>query len=119
MKPLGYKKWTYRREPANDATRKNKHVHLKGDGQKFHQDINGNRRTKENPPEEPPRKAKEALKEKEGWDWDANAQKVAAKKIAVGSAGVGSAYIVYRVARMVPSLLPPLWWIIPENFAIP
>jgi hypothetical protein len=31
----------------------------------------------------------------------------------------GTAYIVYRCLRMIPSLAPPLWWTIPENLAIP
>ncbi|SHJ09847.1 RHS repeat-associated core domain-containing protein [Clostridium amylolyticum] len=34
-------------------------------------------------------------------------------------AGVGGTYIAYRVVRMLPSLLPPLWWTIPENAVIP
>jgi RHS repeat-associated protein len=33
-------------------------------------------------------------------------------------AGVG-AYLLYRGIRMLPSLLPPLWWTIPANAAIP
>ncbi|WP_143186398.1 DUF6531 domain-containing protein [Paenibacillus sp. P3E] len=31
----------------------------------------------------------------------------------------GGAYVTYRVIRFVPSLLPPLWWTIPENAVIP
>jgi hypothetical protein len=31
----------------------------------------------------------------------------------------GTAYIVYRCIRMIPSLLPPLWPTIPANAAIP
>ena len=35
-------------------------------------------------------------------------------------AGVAVAgYIAYRVIRMIPSLLPPLWWTIPANVAVP
>jgi hypothetical protein len=37
---------------------------------------------------------------------------------AVVGAGVGT-YILYRVVRMLPSLLPPLWWTIPANAAAP
>ncbi len=35
----------------------------------------------------------------------------------VGAIGVG--YIVYRCGRLLPSLLPPLWWTIPANVAVP
>ena len=31
----------------------------------------------------------------------------------------GTAYIVYRCVRMLPSLAPPLWWTIPGNLAVP
>jgi RHS repeat-associated protein len=31
----------------------------------------------------------------------------------------GTAYIVYRCIRMLPSLLPPFWWTIPGNVAAP
>lgn len=31
----------------------------------------------------------------------------------------GALYILYRCGRMVPSLLPPLWWTIPLNAAVP
>jgi RHS repeat-associated protein len=41
------------------------------------------------------------------------------KMVPVVVMGVGGAYIVYRCVRMLPSLLPPLWWTIPENIAIP
>ena len=32
---------------------------------------------------------------------------------------VGTVYLIYRGVRMLPSLLPPLWWTIPANVAIP
>ncbi|HWO02891.1 MAG TPA: hypothetical protein VNS63_26855 [Blastocatellia bacterium] len=39
----------------------------------------------------------------------------------VGAAvGIGvGVYVTYRVARMIPSLAPPLWWTIPINAAAP
>ncbi len=39
----------------------------------------------------------------------------------VGAAvGIGvGLYVAYRVIRMLPSLLPPLWWTIPANVAVP
>jgi hypothetical protein len=40
----------------------------------------------------------------------------------VGGAVVTTAvglYIAYRVVRLLPSLLPPLWWTIPANVALP
>lgn len=41
------------------------------------------------------------------------------KKIAGTAVFGGVVYIVYRCGRMVPSLLPPLWWTIPGNLAAP
>ena len=38
------------------------------------------------------------------------------EKVAVG---VGAGYLLYRGARMLPSLAPPLWPTIPANLAIP
>ncbi|MGQ5522386.1 hypothetical protein ACUHMQ_03895 [Chitinimonas sp. PSY-7] len=36
------------------------------------------------------------------------------------AAGAGAAaYVAYRCARMLPSLLPPLWWTIPANAVAP
>ncbi|MBP7142504.1 MAG: hypothetical protein KBA71_11400 [Opitutaceae bacterium] len=35
------------------------------------------------------------------------------------SAVVGGGYLVYRGVRMLPSHLPPLWWTIPANAAVP
>ncbi|QEY26166.1 hypothetical protein [Neisseria zalophi] len=34
-------------------------------------------------------------------------------------AGVGIGYLIYRGLRMIPSLLPPLWWTIPANAVTP
>ena len=31
----------------------------------------------------------------------------------------GTAYVIYRIARLVPSLAPPLWPSLPANLAIP
>jgi len=45
--------------------------------------------------------------------------KDSAKYAAEAGAGLGLAYITYRVIRMLPSLLPPLWETIPVNLAIP
>ncbi len=35
------------------------------------------------------------------------------------TAALTASYVVYRVLRFIPSLLPPLWPTIPENLAIP
>ncbi|MFJ1214043.1 RHS repeat-associated core domain-containing protein [Burkholderia pyrrocinia] len=35
------------------------------------------------------------------------------------AAGVGAAYAAYRAIRMIPSLVPPLWWTIPANAMTP
>ena len=42
-----------------------------------------------------------------------------AKGIFVAGAAVGTGYVIYRGVRMLPSMLPPLWWTIPGNLVIP
>ena len=120
MKDLG-KGWSYREEGANESTREKEHVHVNGGGKKYQQDVDGGRRTKENPTglPNPPATVRERLKGKIGWDWDANAAKPTADKIATTTAIAGGAYLLYRTVRMVPSFAPPLWWTIPANIAIP
>jgi hypothetical protein len=39
--------------------------------------------------------------------------------VAVVGGTVAAGYLIYRVARMIPSLFPPLWWTIPANAVIP
>ncbi len=47
------------------------------------------------------------------------ARSVTARQVGtVVTAGV-IGYGVYRVVRLLPSLLPPLWWTIPANLAVP
>ena len=36
-----------------------------------------------------------------------------------GAAAAGAGYLIYRGVRMLPSLLPPMWWTIPVNLAAP
>ncbi len=43
----------------------------------------------------------------------------AVKTVVVVGAGVGVGYFIYRGARMIPSLFPPLWPTIPANLAFP
>lgn len=57
-------------------------------------------------------------------DWVAPASKMQMLKdgAKLGAQGVlagGALYALYRAARLVPSLLPPLWWTIPANVAVP
>ncbi|VWC43313.1 YD repeat-containing protein [Burkholderia lata] len=35
------------------------------------------------------------------------------------AAGIGATYAAYRAIRMIPSLVPPLWWTLPANVAAP
>src|SRR5262249_15121916 len=63
------------------------------------------------PPATPPPKAPPAKSEV----CDEQCRDTAVDAVAVA----GTAYIVYRCARMLPSLLPPLWWTIPANAAVP
>jgi hypothetical protein len=42
-----------------------------------------------------------------------------ARNAAIGVGGLAAGYAVYRAVRFLPSLLPPLWWTIPANAAIP
>jgi RHS repeat-associated protein len=41
------------------------------------------------------------------------------KQVGAVVLGAGAGYIAYRCVRFAPSLLPPLWWTIPENLLIP
>ena len=41
------------------------------------------------------------------------------KGLAVVGGAAAAGYIIYRGVRMLPSLVPPLWWTIPANVAIP
>lgn len=41
------------------------------------------------------------------------------KNVAKAGAVIGASYVIYRGIRMLPSLLPPFWWTIPGNVAIP
>lgn len=54
------------------------------------------------------------------WKGEGNTAKDIGKGAAVGAAAVGGGYLIYRSARMIPSLvIPPLWPTIPANAAIP
>ena len=54
-----------------------------------------------------------------GFEFDPTLTKNVFKIFTTIGAGAGAGYIIYRGIRMVPSLLPPLWWTIPENLVIP
>ena len=36
-----------------------------------------------------------------------------------GAAAAGAGYLIYKGVRLLPSLLPPLWWTIPGNLLVP
>ncbi|MCT8976980.1 hypothetical protein N4T77_10225 [Clostridium sp. CX1] len=117
-KPLGHKDWEYRHDEADESTREREHVHLRGEGREYQQDIKGGRRKKQNPYglPDPPKKVRKLLKEKGNWDWDTNASKnIVAKTLVIS----GGSYLIYRSIRMIPSLAPPLWWTIPVNVITP
>ena len=67
------------------------------------------------------------LKEKGVWDWDAKEKNYKKMHSDSGSfaiigeslAAAGTIYIVYKILRMLPSLVPALWWTIPINAATP
>lgn len=44
---------------------------------------------------------------------------ISARDITKGAAVVGGGYVIYRGVRMLPSLVPTLWWTIPANVATP
>jgi hypothetical protein len=46
-------------------------------------------------------------------------QVLTCKRVAVAAGGATLGYIVYRVVRMLPSLLPPFWETIPVNLVVP
>jgi hypothetical protein len=41
------------------------------------------------------------------------------QKAVVGGLAIGTGYVIYRGLRMLPSLLPPLWWTLPANALAP
>ena len=41
------------------------------------------------------------------------------KGVVVAGAAVGAGYLLYRILRIIPSLLPPLWWTLPANLVMP
>lgn len=41
------------------------------------------------------------------------------ESILIGGVSVGAGYLIYRGVRMIPSLIPYLWWTIPENAVCP
>lgn len=41
------------------------------------------------------------------------------KGLATVGASAAAGYIIYRGVRILPSLVPPLWWTIPANIAVP
>ena len=72
--PLGYKDWTYRRDNNINNSHGDRHIHLdsKSEGKHFSQNEDGSPHDdNNNSPGSPPKKVKQKLKEKTGWDWDA------------------------------------------------
>lgn len=56
----------------------------------------------------------------EQWRGPADGEGVsAAEAAAYGAGGLTLGYVVYRIIRFLPSLLPPAWETIPANLAIP
>jgi RHS repeat-associated protein len=45
--------------------------------------------------------------------------RVNVKAVGVAVGGAATAYFIYRIVRMLPSLAPPLWWTIPFNAVTP
>jgi hypothetical protein len=54
----------------------------------------------------------------DGKSCPADKDSTAKAALTVGAAVTGT-YLLYRGARMLPSLAPPLWWTIPANVAVP
>jgi RHS repeat-associated protein len=121
---LGIRKWLYREDEGRADTREKPHIHLDDqNGHQYQQDEDGGRRSHENSgtPANPPKKVRERLKKKTGWDWDVNEKRRAEQgKIVLGGlAALGGGYLAYRGLRLLPSLLPPLWPTLPINFLAP
>ena len=58
---------------------------------------------------------------KHEWDWrdPEHPDPGPPQALIVGAAAAGTAYLIYRGIRMLPSLLPPLWPTIPANVVLP
>jgi len=61
------------------------------------------------------------IKKKKPADWSdyKRSQCEACESMATTVVIGGTVYIIYRCVRMIPSLLPPLWWTIPGNVVTP
>ncbi len=121
------KGWKYRIDPANTSTKTNKHIHVWNGKENYSQNEDGS--PHDGSSGSPPKSIKDKIKDKSGWDWDAkekaykdekNAAQNKEKLNALGEAAVmlGSVYVLYRVLRMLISLMPGLWWTLPFNVAI-
>lgn len=123
MNDLG-KGWSYRREKSKTSnTGETDHLQVRGPGGiEVGQNANGKPHPTVVP--SPPGWVKKELKEREGWDWDAKNKQYqdgqsVKKAVAGGTIIVGGGYVVYRIVRFIPSLLPPFWSTIPANALCP
>ena len=129
------KGWYYRIDNINTP---NEHMHVynknKRDGwYAQNKDGSPHDKNKNGPGNSPPNSVKKKLKEVADWDWDEKAEQHEksnqeddesnsedATKYLLGAVAVsGTAYLLYRLVRLIPSLIPPLWFTLPANAVIP
>ena len=117
--------WYYRIDQANSNTKTQRHIHVWNGKKEYSQNDDGS--PHHGSSGRPPKSIRKQLKEKGVWDWDAKEKNYKKMHSDSGSfaiigeslAAAGTIYIVYKILRMLPSLVPALWWTIPINAATP
>lgn len=124
------KGWSVREDQGKTSTKIQDHIHVTGPGGKeWSQNKDGTVHDKKtSQPGSAPKKAREKIKEKTGWDWDETAQqqtssssviKEVSEDVCRGAAVAAGGYVLYRVIRFAPSHFPPLWLTISANLVAP
>ncbi len=64
--------WEARIDPQKTQKKVQRHIHVKKNGKKYSQNQDGSSHDKHSSKGSPPKKVKEEIKDRLGWDWDAN-----------------------------------------------
>ena len=125
------KGWYYRIDPKDTSTNTDRHIHVWNGKESYSQNDDGS--PHDGSKGAPPKSIRKKLKSKAGWDWDAKAKSYKERQqqsganqntdkiVYIGGVAVmvGVGYIIYKGVRLIPSLLPPLWWTLPANLLCP
>ena len=75
IRTTSYKGWNWRIDAADTSTNTRRHIHIKGYGKEYIQNIDGSPHDKSRSSGSPPNTLKKYLKKEGIWDWDANQKK--------------------------------------------